>query len=87
MPSFKIIRLLVLEKKSFEGLYHILAWGHLGHVTWTIYINFRSPFRKRLHLKFGLIGQVVLEKIFEDSGYITYIVPGQGQTTQFAVTS
>ena len=28
--------------------------GHLGHVTWTIYINFRSPFPRRLHIKFGL---------------------------------
>ena len=27
--------------------------GHLGHVTWTIYINFRSPFSRRLHIKFG----------------------------------
>ena len=27
--------------------------GHLGHVTWTIYINFRSPFQRRLHIKFG----------------------------------
>ena len=27
--------------------------GHLGHVTWTIYINFRSPFPMRLHIKFG----------------------------------
>ena len=27
--------------------------GHLCHVTWTIYINFRSPFPRRLHLKFG----------------------------------
>ena len=27
--------------------------GHLGHVTWTIYINFCSPFPKRLHVKFG----------------------------------
>ena len=27
--------------------------GHLGHVTWTIYINFRSPFPRRLHIKFG----------------------------------
>ena len=27
--------------------------GHLGHMTWTIYINFRSPFPKRLHIKFG----------------------------------
>ena len=28
--------------------------GHLGHVTCTIYINFRSPFPRRLHIKFGL---------------------------------
>ena len=27
--------------------------GHLGHVTWTIYINFRSPLPRRLHIKFG----------------------------------
>ena len=27
--------------------------GNLGHVTWTIYINFRSPFPRRLHIKFG----------------------------------
>ena len=27
--------------------------GHLGHVTWTIYINFRSLFPRRLHIKFG----------------------------------
>ena len=27
--------------------------GHLGHVTWTIYINVRSPFPRRLHIKFG----------------------------------
>ena len=27
--------------------------GHLGHVTWTIYTNFRSPFPMRLHIKFG----------------------------------
>ena len=27
--------------------------GHLGHVTWTIYINFGSPFPRRLHIKFG----------------------------------
>ena len=25
--------------------------GHLGHVTWAIYINFRSPFPMRLHIK------------------------------------
>ena len=27
--------------------------GHLGHVTWTFYINFRSSFPRRLHIKFG----------------------------------
>ena len=27
--------------------------GHLGHVTWTIYTNFHSPFLRRLHIKFG----------------------------------
>ena len=40
--------------------------GHLGHVTWTIYINFRSPFLRMLHMKFALIGPAVSEeKIFE----------------------
>ena len=29
--------------------------GHLCHVTsWTIYINFRYHFPKRLHMKFGI---------------------------------
>ena len=27
--------------------------GHLGQVTWTININFRSPLPRRLHIKFG----------------------------------
>ena len=27
--------------------------GHLGHVTWTIYISLGSPFPRRLHIKFG----------------------------------
>ena len=27
--------------------------GHLDHVSWTIYINFRCPFPRRLHIKFG----------------------------------
>ena len=26
--------------------------GHLGHVTWTIYTNFPSPFPRRRHIKF-----------------------------------
>ena len=41
--------------------------GHLGHVTWTIYIDFRSPFLRMLHMRsLALIGQTVSEeKIFE----------------------
>ena len=27
--------------------------GHLGHVTWTIYIDFFSLFIRMLHMKFG----------------------------------
>ena len=47
MPSFKIIGLLVLEKKIFKVFTIYGDGGHLGHVTRTIYINFRS------HIKFG----------------------------------
>ena len=28
--------------------------GHLGHVTWTININFLSHCPRRLHMKFGI---------------------------------
>ena len=40
--------------------------GHLGNVTWFIYTNFVSLFRRILHIKelnFALIGQAVSEKI------------------------
>ena len=41
--------------------------GHLGYVTWTIYINFRSPFPRWLHINLALIGQAVSEeKMFEN---------------------
>ena len=36
--------------------------GHLGHVTLTIYINFRSPFPRSLHKNLALIAQAVSEK-------------------------
>ena len=68
MPSFKIIGLLVLEKifKVFTIYGH---GGHLGHVTWTIYINFRSPWASQggSTLNLALIGQVVSEEnMFEN---------------------
>ena len=36
-----------------KGFTIYVRGGHLGHVTWTIYINFSSLFRRRLHMKFG----------------------------------
>ena len=53
MPGFKIIGLLVLEKNIFKVFAIYSHGGHLGHVTWTIYINIGSPFLGMLHMKFG----------------------------------
>ena len=54
IPSFVVISSLVLDKKIFKGFFSIYSHGgHLGHETWTIYINFRSPFLRMLHMKFG----------------------------------
>ena len=40
-------------EEDFRRVFNINGrGGHLGHVTWTIYINFRSPFPRRLHIKF-----------------------------------
>ena len=47
---FMIIGLLVLKEKIFTIIEH---GGHLGHVTFTIYISFLSYFLRRLHIKFG----------------------------------
>ena len=41
-------------EEDFLRVFTIYGLGsHLGHVTWTIYINFLSPFPRRLHIKFG----------------------------------
>ena len=41
-------------RRKFLKVFAIYSHGgHLGHVTWTIYINFRSPFLRMLHMKFG----------------------------------
>ena len=42
MPSFFEIGKLVPE--IFEGYYHYRHGGHLGHVTWIIYLHIGSPF-------------------------------------------
>ena len=51
MPSFKTLGLPVLEIFKVFTIYG--RGGHLGHVTWTIYINICSPVPRRLHVKFG----------------------------------
>ena len=43
--------------EDFFKVFTIILYGHdvhLGHVTYTIYINFLSPFPRRLHIEFGL---------------------------------
>ena len=41
------------RRRFFKVLSIFEHGGHLGHVTWIIYINFVSPFLRRLHIKFG----------------------------------
>ena len=41
------------EEDFFKVLSIFEHGGHLGHVTWIVYINFLSPFPRRLHIKFG----------------------------------
>ena len=54
MPSFFEIGPPVPEKKIFEGFFTIYGHGgHLGHVTWIIYIHIGYPFLLMLHIKFG----------------------------------
>ena len=53
MPSFKIIGLAVLEKMILKVFTIYWQCGHLGLVTQTICINFRSLFSRRIHMNFG----------------------------------
>ena len=42
------------EEEDFLNVFAIYSHsGHLGHVTWTIYTKFHSPFLRMLHMKFG----------------------------------
>ena len=77
MLSFKIIGLVVPEKNSFKGFYHKKHGGHLGHVTWTIYRNFSSPFTRRLHMKFGFDCPCSFRVVRKNSDVHVYS-PGEG---------
>ena len=52
IPAFKVIGLLVPEKKIFKVFTLYGLGGHLSHATWTVWTNFRSPIPWRLHMKF-----------------------------------
>ena len=51
--KFQNHRLSDSGEKHFKGFSINTHSGHLGHMTWTIYINFRSLFLRMLHMKFG----------------------------------
>ena len=52
--------------------------GHHGHVTWSIHINFLSPFKRRLHMKFGVDWPSAIKKILKNGGHIHAYSPGAG---------
>ena len=60
IPSFVQIGQAVLEKKNFEGFLPYMG------VTQMSQTNFRSPYPRRLHIKFGFDWPCCLEeKMFE----------------------
>ena len=63
----QVSRFLKTGKKIF---YVLIIYGgdHLDHMTWTICINFLSPFPGMIHMQFGFDWPSVLEKIFEKCG-------------------
>ena len=66
MRSFKIIRLLVLEKKIFI-FFTIYGHGcHLGHATWTILYTFVLHSQGGSTHNLALIGRAVSEEMFEN---------------------
>ena len=56
------LKSVYLEKKIFEGVLPYMDGGHLGHMTWIIYIYIGSLFIEMSHVNLASIGQAVLEK-------------------------
>ena len=50
IKEIMMVFLISMRRTTNQNFKH---GGHLGHVTWTIYINFCSPFLRMLHMKFG----------------------------------
>ena len=61
--------------------------GHLGRVTWTIYINFRSPFKRMAphEIWHRLAKWLQRRRYLKIMVKYMYIAPGQGQTTPWGV--
>ena len=55
---------LVLEKNISKVFAVYIHGGYLGHVAWTFYTNFGSPFLRMLHI-LALIGPGVSEEMFK----------------------
>ena len=61
--------------------------GHLGHVTWTVLTNFRSPIPWRLDMKFDFGKAVFEEKKFKECGRRRTTDDDDGRTTEPAYTA
>ena len=73
IPRFVEICLPVLEKKILKGFTIYGRGGYLGHVTQKPRTNFRSPYPRRLHIKFGFdrasgFGEEDFEIVNDDDG-------------------
>ena len=78
MPSFKVIGLLILEKKILMVFAIYSHDGHLSHVTLTIY-SFILSSKECSTRSLALIGQVVsMKKIFDYFGNIHVYCLGVG---------
>ena len=66
------------KRKFLKGFYHIWHGGHLGHVTWIIYVYIDSPSYRCFKSNLALIGQAISEKIFKYHCDIHVYCPGVG---------
>ena len=63
IPSFRENQPAGSGEEDFLRVFTLYGrGGHLGHVTQWPRTKFLSPYPRRLHIKFALIGQAILEK-------------------------
>ena len=84
MSSSIVIGSEVFEKKIFEGSFFTIYGhgGHLGHLTWFIYLYISYPVIQMLLYNLTLIGQAVSErkKSLNIMVIFMYTAPDWGQT-------